>query len=266
MDSDAQASPDHEQVLEKLYGTFISAGFKTKSLFTDELFGGWGLLSKHATPWQDEAGNGAFLEAAEDIKKFSFSDKNNYTSENIDVLRWRHWIIAFSVRYAANFCPNPEFRLVECGVGFGWSAFFAMRELRSLQEQGVIQGFSSHLYDAFVGNAKYGNNLSHEVTSSNLADFKDNTTWHVGYVPETLHQDPPGPGHVSYLHIDLNVVEPSVAALDNFMPIFDQRAVILFDDYGHEAHKRLLATLNDYFRDKPGVLMPLPTGQALYFT
>jgi hypothetical protein len=73
------------------------------------------------------------------------------------------------------------------------------------------------------------------------------------------------PKKVAWLHIDLNSAGPTVAALDFFYPRMAERGVILFDDYGHHGFEDTMAAVNEWASAKSGMLLPLPTGQAVFF-
>ncbi len=73
------------------------------------------------------------------------------------------------------------------------------------------------------------------------------------------------PQKISYLHIDLNSARPTRFALEFFFPRLLKRGIIVFDDYGSKNYKDTKIVVNKFFKDKPGILMPLPTGQAIYY-
>ncbi len=54
-------------------------------------------------------------------------------------------------------------------------------------------------------------------------------------------------------------------ALEFFYPRLVVGGVILFDDYGWDAYEDTKNTIENFFKDKPGLLMKIPTGQAIYF-
>jgi hypothetical protein len=70
---------------------------------------------------------------------------------------------------------------------------------------------------------------------------------------------------VAYLSIDMNCVQPEVAALEYYWPKLSPGGVVILDDYGfsgHEAQKRAA----DRFADSVGCrVLTLPTGQGLLF-
>jgi len=243
-------------------------------------FEGWGMKTNHALPWEDKQTSAFLLKANEDIKvDFDFSGDGGTTSDNIDDVLWRHWTISYSIRHAVEFTGsnNNKFIAVECGVQDGISAFFSLNELKGQCGLGRIESFCMHLYDSWqpmraeyllqsekesVGSYKIN---SIERTKRNLLAFNENIVYHQGYIPESLHTGPPAPQSINYLHIDLNSAEPTLKALELFFPKLLSGGVIVFDDYGWSSYKDTRHVVINFFSDKPGMLMPLPTGQALYY-
>ena len=226
-------------------------------------FVGWGMETMHELPWNGGIENGTFLEAANDVKSLDFATKAGFYTD-IDQLLWRHWILSFSIRYVMKFTKERDINLVECGVAYGVSAFFALRELQKKKNKGQIDQFCMHLYDAWVPSKKYGD-ISEELTKKNLSEFAENVICHKGFIPESLNVFPPPPEELVFLHIDLNSAPASLAAIDFFYPKLCDRGIILFDDYGHAKHIDTKKVADKFFADKNGILMPLPTGQAIFF-
>ena len=226
-------------------------------------FDGWGMRTMHELPWSKGIDNETFLKAAKDVKSFEFTKMGGLDGDTIDQLLWRHWIVSFLVRYVMEFTKERVLGLVECGVAYGLSAFFALRELQHKKDMGQIDQFYMHLYDAWVPTKKYGE-ISVELTARNLSEFAENVSYHKGFIPESLSVSP-GPEKLVFLHIDLNSASPSLAAIDFFYPKLSNRGVILFDDYGHLKHIDTKKMVDEFFVDKDGILMPLPTGQAIFF-
>jgi len=54
-------------------------------------------------------------------------------------------------------------------------------------------------------------------------------------------------------------------ALEFFHPRLEKGGVILFDDYGQEKYKDTKNVIDEFIYDKSGMLLKLPTGQAIYF-
>ncbi|ATZ60818.2 MAG: hypothetical protein BME93_01365 [Methanosarcinales archaeon Met12] len=191
-------------------------------------FNGWGMKTSCELPWNGGIRNEFFLRASQDVKEhFEFSGDGGVNLSNIDgfidELLWRHWIVSYCVRHAVEL-TNEDLDMVECGVCDGLSAFFTLRELRGLGSRSTM-----HLYDAWApmrseclleseqhSTGNYSN-ISMSRVKKNLSEF-DNIVYHPGYIPESLHIEPPSPEKISYLHIDLNSAMPTVAVLEYFFP------------------------------------------------
>jgi hypothetical protein len=82
-----------------------------------------------------------------------------------------------------------------------------------------------------------------------------------GLVPDTLSKVPID--RVSYLSIDLNIVQPEIAAMEFFWDKLVSGAVVVLDDYGW-ANYPLQQEAHDRFAASKGVpILNLPTGQGL---
>jgi hypothetical protein len=227
-------------------------------------FIGWGMQTVHELPWNGGIDNETFLKAANDVKSFKFANQTGWYADRMDQLLWRHWVISFSIRYVMKFIREREISLVECGVAYGVSASFVLRELQDKKDKGQIDQFYMHLYDAWVPTNKYGA-ISVELTRKNLSEFAENVICHEGFIPDSLSISPPPPEELVFLHIDLNSAPATLAVLDFFYPKLRDRGIILFDDYGWESYIDTKKVVDEFFADKHGILMPLPTGQAIFF-
>lgn len=240
-------------------------------------FSGWGLTTEATVPWKDGFGNDTFLRTHKDLKSgFKFSGPH-YISDNLDNTMYRHWVLAFAVKYAIQFSNSSDMVLAECGVCDGMTAFFALRELESASMQGTPRSFTLHLYDSWgpmiedylseseLGLAGEYGSLDIAQVKLNLEAYRDHVIFHPGYIPETLQDGREQPSKVDFLHIDLNSAGPTLAALDHFFPKMSRGGVIVFDDYGLDNYLETKETVDSFFSDKKGLLMAYPTGQALYF-
>ena len=134
-----------------------------------------------------------------------------------------------------------------------------------------------HLYDAWEDMKGEGlleseswhvnlyKKLDIDVTKKNLREFSNNIVYHKGHIPDSLNNKPESPKSIFYLHIDLNSSKPTLAALEFFYPRLVSGGVILFDDYGWDQYEDTKNTIELFFEKKSGILMKLPTGQAIYF-
>lgn len=247
-----------------------------QKFFWQTKFSGFGMKTNHELPWNDEYDWDVFRKSIIDIREFEFTkDAAQIDRNNVDELRWRHWVIAYAVCHAIKFADVEKYNFVECGVGDGCSSFFALREICGNKK--ISNNFSMHLYDSWMSMREEGlleselphvgryANLSIEKTKRNLSEFKDNVIYHQGYVPESFNITPESPNSIVYLHIDLNSVGPTIATLEFFLPRLVNGGIILFDDYGWSGYSDTKKGVDEYFYDKPGILMKLPTGQAIYY-
>ena len=242
-------------------------------------FSGWGMTSRHELPWIDKYNWDNFRQSAQDIKKqFEFGNEVGINTADLDTLLWRHWIVSFSAKYAVEFnrSRSNELNLVELGVADGVTAFFALREMENCKKNAPNIKYAMHLYDSWGPMREKGllktelssvgrySGLSLERTKRNLVEFKDKVFYHQGYIPESLHASA-APDSIIYMHIDLNSAMPTLAALRFFYPRMVSGGVILFDDYGGSGYPDTKEVVDGFFAKKPGILMKLPTGQAIFF-
>jgi len=230
-------------------------------------FTGWQMTTWHQVPWVD--GWDAFKSAADEVR--SFERSHDGAGQTVDALLWRHWNIAWSVHLMTTRSPSTRFVGVECGVGDGLTAHFAASQ--ALGDNG--EEVELHLYDAWTGmrddlltesEAKMSgaySTLSMERTRRNLSRSADHLHWHPGYLPQTLDAD--APTDVAWLHIDLNSAAATVAVLEFFWNRLTADAIVVFDDYGWTYFDDTRRAVDGFLANRRGTLLPLPTGQALYF-
>jgi hypothetical protein len=231
-------------------------------------FFGWLMTTWHQVPWA--TGWEDFRRAAAELRAFEHSQ---LAADDVDALLWRHWHVAFTVHHVTRHrsTPTSPFIGVECGVGDGLTAHIALSQMKAE----VPGDVTLHLYDAWAPmraddlteseapNAGTYDALQLERTQCNLSGHDDRLRWHPGYIPTTLGED--APSSVSWLHIDLNSSVATTQALDFFWPRLEPGAVTLFDDYGWSHYADTKTAVDRFFAERPGSLMPLPTGQAVYF-
>ena len=183
-------------------------------------------------------------------------------------MRWRYYMYC----KFAELATRVEGDFVECGVYKGGYALAAMeftgfRRLgRTFHLLDTFEGLSSrHLTETEV-KAGLLKTYSHyeECYAAVCRTFRDYPVRIIrGAVPETLPQCEAE--KIAFLSIDMNCVDPEVAALRHFWPRLASGAVVLHDDYGFAAHleqKRAMDRLADELRFS---ILALPTGQAVIF-
>jgi O-methyltransferase len=235
-------------------------------------FSGWGMTTHTLPPWLNGGGDSLtrdFIQMHQELLgrvrngQFHLSQFADAPDKIrvLDGLMWRHYLVFWSARSAAQTTAAETKTLVECGVCDGLTAYFAMRAL-----QGRFP-YKAALYDAWESiDTPSGNyaSLALESTRGNLRDFERETTFVKGFLPESFAAAPL-PSDVVWLHIDLNAAAPTVAVLENLYDRMPPGAVILFDDYGWRDYQDTKRAIESFVGGKQGMLLPVPTGQALFF-
>jgi len=254
---------------KKHYALFLRSLRPISGAFKRPNFSGWGMTTEHLGAWE---GNYelVFRKTSQEIKNFHLS-KGGIAggTNNTDSLLWRHWNIAFGIRYATEFSRVEKFTLVEVGVGDGLSTFYALKEI----EQMKLPKFEMHLYDTWgqLSSEDFDKNESSYIycnlnldrTKKNLTPFLNNLVFHQGYVPNTF--DSTAPNSISYLHIDLSTADAYLFTLEFFYPKLGTGGIIIFDDYGGKSHHKTKDLIDNFLHGKPGVLQKLPTRQAIFY-
>lgn len=263
-------------------------------------FSGWGMTSRHYLPWEEKnstdlsgikfASVNNSLKGKVEIGQFILSQVD---SENLLILgkdeqgkkfgtysnwltslSWRHYIVYWTAMYAARFSNYSKLNLVEAGVCDGLTINFAMSAVKD--EIGENCDFEAYLYDAWGGmkeenlttqeKGRKGNYsyLSLEQTKLNLKEFERECSFIRGHIPDVFVKNS-GPSELSWLHIDLNSSVPTLKTLEHFVPKLLPGGVVLFDDYAHRGFRETKEVADKYCSEMDGLLLPFPTGQAVFF-
>jgi len=247
-------------------------------------FDGWGMKTYHRTPpWIGmEDGLGKSFSIVNDSVIKSGQSGQLYLSqfaESMDIvsllreLSWRHFIIFWSVHHVfKSVGVSAHKNFVECGVCDGLTIMYALRAMDDLN-----QGHSRvYLYDSWqamrgdllqdsekknIGGYSY---LSIDSTKRNLSKYASRTVFCQGFIPDSFKSHD-NPAEISWLHIDLNASVATLSTLEFFFPRLEHGGCLVFDDYGSDNYRDTKLVVDRFFRDKGGSLLPLPTGQAIYF-
>ena len=253
-------------------------------------FTGWGMTSKHALPWDQKNSTDKtglkFSEVESDLKKLlrdgefvltQFQTNSSYVedpSKYLTHLSWRHYLVYWSATLATRFTKTSSYNFVEAGTCDGLTIKFAISALENETDRET--NYKIYLYDSWdamklehlttkeSGAEGHYSYLSIDQTKGNLKQFEEHCEFVKGYIPEVFSENP-GPDNLSWLHIDLNSSMPTQKTLEQFVPKLLSGGVVLFDDYGHRGYSETKKVADEFFSEKDGILMPLPTGQAIFF-
>jgi O-methyltransferase len=181
-------------------------------------------------------------------------------------LQWTAYIAC----WAADIGLRLEGDFVECGVNRGGLARTVLEfvDLPSSGKKFYLLDTFEGLLQRYISPEEERNGITpggyapcYDEVVSTFSPFRDCVVIVKGPVPASLSQAVPQ--KVSYLSIDMNCVEPEIAAAEFYWPRMVSGSIMLLDDYGwarHEAQKKAF----DRFAQQRGVLvLSLPTGQGL---
>jgi hypothetical protein len=167
--------------------------------------------------------------------------------------------------------------IAECGCFRGLSSYMMCQYLK--REDAAFRGHGVHLFDSFAGlsaptaaddpgnvpdlDARAGEfAASRDHVARTLEEFPD-VAFHQGWIPDCFQDAPGGPWR--FVHVDVDLYEPTRDALAYFAPRMSPGGVIVCDDYGYldwpGARKAV-----DEFDEAGGVrTFRVSTGQAVIF-
>lgn len=155
----------------------------------------------------------------------------------------------------------------ECGVRYGKSSFMLLTGLADPSRP-------HHLFDSFAGLSEPGMKddsrglkeweegemaTDVQVVMKKLAAFP-NCVLHQGWIPERF-QDV-ADRRFAFVHIDVDLYDPTRASLEFFYPRMVQGGYIVCDDYGFASCPGATRAFDEFFEDKPESVLQIPSGQV----
>jgi len=164
--------------------------------------------------------------------------------------------------------PGQDINLAEVGVYKGGGSYF----IASLADHLGMKA-THHCFDTFEGHAAedinteiesahrphYFNDTSYEAVKEYLSRF-DNVSVHKGRFQDTCHliQDT----QIHFVHLDMDIYEPTVFALKFFENKMAKGGAILLDDYGFTSCPGIEKAVKEFMSGNMGYFgMSLLTGQ-----
>jgi O-methyltransferase len=181
-------------------------------------------------------------------------------------LQWRTYIVC----WFADMVKNLEGDFVECGVNTG---AYSRAVIEYTDFQSLAKTF--YLFDTFEGlvpsmiseaerKAGIDTYLRHykNVYEQVLETFKPFKTKIIkGVVPDTLHNCESQ--KICYLSIDMNCLEPEIAAANYFWDKMVIGGVMILDDYGFPMHIEQKKGFDRWAAQHNQSILCLPTGQGI---
>lgn len=183
-------------------------------------------------------------------------------------MRWRYYIVC----YFANHVKKLEGDFVECGVYKGGYSMALMNYLNfaSLKKTfWLLDTYEGLAFDHLTEKEKTAGLYKEYSHYESCYDwvchiFKNYPTSIIkGTVPETLSECKAE--KICYLSIDMNCVEPEIAAATFFWEKIVSGGVIILDDYGFKPHIEQKIAFDKFTAEKDVQILQLPTGQGIIF-
>ena len=186
----------------------------------------------------------------------------------------------FLIRYYLH-ALGLEGARAECGVFQGTSSLILCRAARA--RDASHDGTGMHLVDSFEGLSAPGTADQFPVPGANGAPARETVpqngfagsleaarsalrdfpgvTFHRGWIPDVFAQLPES--RWSFVHVDVDLYEPTYACLDYFYPRLSRGGVIICDDYGSAVFPGASRAWNRYCDERGARYVVLDTGQSV---
>jgi O-methyltransferase len=180
--------------------------------------------------------------------------------------QWRTYIVC----WMADMVKGLEGDYVECGVNTGAYSIAAIKYIafekldKTFYLLDTYEGLEPSLITDKEKEAGIEQYLSHykNVYDEVIQTFKDyNARVIKGIVPYSLNEC--DATKICYLSIDMNSVEPEIAAMYHFWDKVVSGGVIILDDYGFPMHKNQKMAFDAFVKEKEQHILCLPTGQGI---
>lgn len=169
----------------------------------------------------------------------------------------------FVLSQLMNVVANVPGDTVECGVFEGASSYLICRRIQGL-------GKRHHVFDSFEGVSEPGDmdgahwqkgvlSCSVESVGHRLREFPF-VQLYKGWIPARFGEV--ADNKFCFVHIDVDLYQPTSDALEFFYSRMSKGGVMLFDDYGFTTCPGARRAIDEFLSDKRQVLVHLPTGQA----
>ena len=151
---------------------------------------------------------------------------------------------------------------VECGVYEGASSWLMLHNTRTHNRM-------HHIFDSFEGLSaplpvdgahwsKADLSADEATLHENLSEFKGRYAAYKGWIPERFHEV--ADRQFAFVHIDVDLYEPTRDSLEFFYPRLVPGGVMLCDDYGFTNNPGANKAVDDFMQNKEEELFVLPCG------
>jgi hypothetical protein len=152
----------------------------------------------------------------------------------------------------------------ECGVYHGATSDLICKKFQHQQKihyafdsfEGLSQPLGMDGSYWHTGDLK----ASEDIARKNLAPYQEKVKFYKGWIPERFAEVVSNV--FCFIHIDVDLYEPTLESLKFFYPKLVSGGIILCDDYGFSTCPGAKLAFDEYMSDKPEKIVHVPTGQA----
>lgn len=206
-------------------------------------------MDTYTLPWTKDK---HFIELVDQFKQIT-----NYPN-SINTIEYSRLYI---LRQLAQQQADKNKNFVECGIYAGMSMFF-VSDICNARFLGIdsFEGLSEpNKFDT-----KYFNKHSLAINLESVKFIlknKKNIELYKGWIPEVFNKI--DNLEYSYVHIDVDLYEPTKRSIEYFWPKLIKGGVLICDDYGHDKTIGAKKAMDDFFGKIK--ILELPTGQAIVY-
>ncbi len=205
--------------------------------------------------------------------KYRFSDYARIHLEDEDFLQyyqhfmdtnnWHSFDRKYTLAQLIKLTKNLTGDFAECGTYKGASAYLMCVAAKNTNRL-------VHLFDSFEGLSDPGTydgnywesgrfKTSESEVLQNLSEFT-NYRAYKGWIPDRFIEV--ANRQFSFLHIDVDLYQPTLDSLKFFYERMEKKGILLFDDYGFKTCPGAKLAIDEFFEKLPEPIIMLPTGQA----
>jgi len=205
--------------------------------------------------------------------KLHVGDRTKIWREDEEFLKWYERIDCsnnyrslerkYTVRELLKLVEGISGDTVECGAYKGATSYL-------ICQHAEIFSKTHCLFDSFEGLSipgvndgaywKEGDLTTSEISCRETLHSFANVAYYKGWIPEKFHEV--ANRKFSFLHIDVDLYQPTLDSLIFFYPKMSSGAIIVCDDYGFLTCSGATLAMDEYFSGKEKVLS-LTTGQGV---
>lgn len=172
---------------------------------------------------------------------------------------------AFFLLEVARKVQHIEGDIVECGVRYGKSTFFILSGLpeRHAEVFDSFEGLSNPSEEDGEHWKEGGLAVGIDRFKNSITPFAHRVTIHKGWIPDVLAECQTD--KIAFLHLDLDLYEPTKAALEFLFPRMVPGGVFVCDDYGSLLCPGAKKAVDEFFANRCEKPICIPTAQCLVF-